>query len=210
MNYPFDIEQFLGVFNQYNNAIWPAQILFVALAIAVIALICCKFKYSSKIISVIMGLLWLWMGIVYHWTFFLAINPAAKIFTIGFVLQGLLFIYFGLFKDKLTFRFNRDLPSYLGMGMIVVSLLIYPIIGYIAGHQFPNNPTFGVPCPTTIFTLGVLLLSVKPLKRLAIIPIVWSAIGFMAAISFGIYEDSLLLLSGIIALIVIFFVKSKK
>ena len=33
MNIPFTIEQFLGVFEKYNIAVWPMQILLVVLAI---------------------------------------------------------------------------------------------------------------------------------------------------------------------------------
>ncbi|WP_414541485.1 DUF6064 family protein [Nostoc sp. CCY0012] len=30
---------------------------------------------------------------------------------------------------------------------------MYPLIGYALGRIFPTSPTFGVPCPTTIFTV---------------------------------------------------------
>ncbi|WP_394339066.1 DUF6064 family protein [Methanosarcina sp. UBA289] len=31
--------------------------------------------------------IWLWMGIVYHWSFFASINPVAHIFGVLFVLR---------------------------------------------------------------------------------------------------------------------------
>lgn len=34
MRLPFTIEQFYGVFRQYNEAVWPAQIVFGALWLA--------------------------------------------------------------------------------------------------------------------------------------------------------------------------------
>ncbi|WP_339379209.1 DUF6064 family protein [aff. Roholtiella sp. LEGE 12411] len=33
---------------------------------------------------------------------------------------------------------------------------IYPLIGYSLERTFPSLPTFGIPCPTTIFTFGLL------------------------------------------------------
>jgi hypothetical protein len=199
MNYPFAADQFIGVIAKYNNAVWPMQVVFYLFASTAIFLVFRQNSYSSKIISAILGSLWLWMGIAYHWTFFTEINPAARIFGAVFVLQGILFLYYGL-KNKLKFKFNKDVRDYIGLGLIALGVLIYPIAGYIIGHRFPDNPTFGLPCPTTMFTLGVLLLGSSHIKRLIVIPFIWSIIGFMAAIYFGIKEDVLLLLSGLVAL----------
>jgi uncharacterized protein DUF6064 len=46
------------------------------------------------------------------------------------------------------------------------------------GHRYPEMPMFGVtPCPVTIFTFGLLLLTVRPVPRsLFVIPFVWSAV----------------------------------
>jgi hypothetical protein len=149
------------------------------------------------------------MGIAYHLMFFTEINPAAKIFGAVFILQGILLLYYGLIKNKLEFRFNMGVRDYIGLGLITLGVLIYPIVGYIIGHRFPDNPTFGLPCPTTMFTLGVLLLGTGYIKRLIVIPFVWSIIGFMAAISFGIKEDVLLLLSGLVALTAVLLLQKK-
>ena len=61
---------------------------------------------------------------------------------------------------------------------------------------------FGVtPCPVTIFTFGMLLLTVRPVPRwLFVIPFIWSLIGGSAAILLQVPQDWLLLASGFIAL----------
>ena len=53
------------------------------------------------------------------------------------------------------------------------------------------GPMFGVaPCPTTIFTIGMLLLARgKWVARLSIIPILWSLVGLAASWQLGIPED---------------------
>jgi hypothetical protein len=76
--------------------------------------------------------------------------------------------------------------------------VIYPLLGYFLGHVYPSSPTFGLPCPTTIFTIGTLLLAGKTPRAVFIIPLLWSVIGFKAAISLGAEEDTFLLLSGAI------------
>jgi hypothetical protein len=60
---------------------------------------------------------------------------------------------------------------------------------------------FGVtPCPTTIFTFGVLLLSARPLPALLlVIPLAWAAIGGSAAVLLGVREDLTLTAAAAIA-----------
>jgi hypothetical protein len=79
-------------------------------------------------------------------------------------------------------------------------------LGYFLEHVYPQSPTFGLPCPTTIFTFGLLLLTDKNVPiAVLMIPFVWSLIGFTAAFSFGIWEDTGLLVAGLVgtALLVI-------
>ncbi|MCU0579417.1 MAG: DUF6064 family protein, partial [Desulfobacterota bacterium] len=58
--------------------------------------------------------------------------------------------------------------------------------------------TFGVPCPTTIFTFGILLFTSGRLpKTVLAIPFIWSIIGFTAALTLGILEDIGLLVAGL-------------
>jgi hypothetical protein len=85
----------------------------------------------------------------------------------------------------------------LGSIVILYGLLIYPILGHAIGHVYPGNPTFGAPCPTTIFTFGILLWSVGLPRYVLIIPTLWSIIGFFAAVSLGIREDIGLLVAGL-------------
>lgn len=84
------------------------------------------------------------------------------------------------------------------------ALVIYPALGYLLDHGYPAAPTFGVPCPTTIFTFGILLCTDSriPLYLLPI-PLAWSLIGFWAAISLGITEDFGLLAAGLIGSLLI-------
>jgi Family of unknown function (DUF6064) len=39
MPIPFTVDQFYGVFTQYNQALWPVQVFLVALALAAVALV---------------------------------------------------------------------------------------------------------------------------------------------------------------------------
>jgi hypothetical protein len=205
MNIPFTIDQFLAVFANYNQAIYPIQVLLNILAIASVYLSIKQSKFSNHIISFILSLLWLWTGLVYHIIFFSTINKAAYIFGSMYILQSAMFIIVGIFKKELMFSFRRNFYSCVALIFITYSIFIYPVIGYFLGHIYPYSPTFGAPCPITIFTFGLLLLTDKKTpKYLLIIPLLWSLIGLSAAINFKIGEDFGLVIAGILGVILIY------
>jgi len=196
----FTSGQFLEVFKTYNEAVFPMQIVFYLIGGIAIFMALKPNRMSDKTISIIISLMWLWMGIVYHIIFFSEINKAAYLFGTIFIIQGILFLIFGFFQNKFSFQFQKDKYGIAGIILIVFALIIYPVSGYFLGHFYPSSPTFGVPCPTTIFTFGFLLLNIKRCPpAVLIIPFGWSAIGFMAAFQFGILEDTGLIVAGIVA-----------
>jgi len=204
MKLPFTLEQFLDVFRQYNISIWPVQILLVILALVATYFSIFKKPYSDKIILFVLTFFWLWMGIAYHLIYFSPINKAAIIFGSLFIIQSLLFFYFGVIKDKLGFQFRLNKYGITGMALIMFSLIVYPLTGYWLGHIYPSSPTFGLPCPTTIFTFGILLFSSTRIPpAIIIIPFLWALIGFSAAFSLGIKEDTSLLVSGLLSIVLI-------
>jgi hypothetical protein len=207
VNIPFTVEQFLEVFKNYNLAIWPIQI--IAYVIGAIALILAvkKTGQSDRIISGILSVFWLWMGIVYHIMYFSPINKPAYVFGAIFIIQGILFAIVGGIRGRISFHLNSNIHSIVGGVFILYAMVVYPIIGYLLGHGYPNSPGFGVaPCPTTIFTFGLLLWTDKRfLKYLLIIPLIWSAIGFSAALKLGIREDIGLLVAGVVGTSMIIF-----
>src|SRR4029079_10799091 len=85
---------------------------------------------------------------------------------------------------------------------MLYALVGYPLIGYAIGHTYPAAPTFGVPCPTTIFTLGMLVWATPPRSRVVVvIPALWSVVALFAAIRFGMWEDFGLVVAAGVALV---------
>lgn len=203
MRIPFTPEQFLEVFRQYNEAVWPAQWLLYVAGIAAVVLAFRGSRRAGMAISAILAALWLWMGIVYHFTFFRPINPAAVIFGGAFIAQAALFVWIGVWRGRLAFRVQRGPTSLLAGMLVLYSLVFYPMLGRALGHVYPASPTFGLPCPTTILTLGLLLLTPGLPRILFVIPVLWAAVGTSAAVQLGMSEDFGLLVAGLVALIVL-------
>jgi hypothetical protein len=200
MQPPFTVDEFLRVFTAYNEAFWPAPLIFNALAIIVVVLAASRHLHAGRWIAGVLAALWAWMGVVYHWIHFAAINPAAYVFGALFVLEAILLFRGSVADLNPSFRPRRDLFGFAGAALVFYALVIYPILGYLSGHTYPEAPTFGLPCPTTIFTLGVLLWSDSRLPVwLVAIPLVWAVIGSFAAITLTITEDYGLLAAGVVA-----------
>lgn len=201
MNLPFTIDQFMEVFSTYNQAIWPTQIIAYLLGVTALFLASRPTAYSGRVISAILSCFWILNGAAYHLTYFSRINKAAFAFGALFILQGLLFFWAGVIRSNLSFRNRWDLSSLAGLLIIIYAMIIYPVLGYLLGHRFPSSPVFGVaPCPTTIFTFGMLLwLERKPSFRILLIPIIWAIVGCSAVIVLGVREDIGLMTSALLS-----------
>ena len=204
---PFTREAFLDVFSAYNDAVWPAQPIAYALgAVALVAAVRGGDGWQ-RIALAILGAMWMWTGLAYHWLFFAEINSAAIAFGIIFVLQGMMFTAIALApRLRLRFRWRADPRAIVGAILIGYAFLLYPLIDFVMG-SWPRMPAFGIsPCPVTLFTLGLLLLAApRPAIGFWVIPLVWSLIGGTAAFLLGIVQDWVLLLAGPAALLVAFF-----
>lgn len=205
MPIPFTIDEFLSVFEAYNSAIRPAQVVGYVLAAVALYLIIRKSKVSGLAMSLFLGLAWIWTGVIYHLVFFSTINQAAFLFGTLFILQGLLIAVFGGFRSDLKFIADEKAKVAAGLILIIYAMVLYPLLAYHSGHVYPRSPTFPfTPCPLTIFTFGVLLLAKSPVKwYLWITPFLWSLVGFTAALRLSMYEDFGLLISGVVGLILI-------
>jgi hypothetical protein len=110
----------------------------------------------------------------------------------------------GIAEGRLRFVVRSGPRAWIGAAIVVYSLVLYPLIGYAAGHRYPEMPTFGVPCPTTIFTVGLLMFAAAPFPRSVLaVPVLWSAIGSVAAFQLGVVQDYGLSVAGLIALAVL-------
>ena len=202
MTLPFTVEQFFAVFAAYNTAIWPAQIVAYVLALAALALSWRASRRNGRIVAGVLGGLWIWMGIVYHFLYFSPINPAAFVFGVFFVVQGLLFLYTGTLRGRMLFAFRPEPGPLVGAALIFYAMIAYPLVSAALGHPYPATPAFGVaPCPTTIFTFGLLLWAAAPMPRyLLVIPVLWAIVGTTAAIQLDVVADYGLGLAAVFAL----------
>ena len=204
MQLPFTTDQFHDVFRAYNESVWPAQLALLALALLALGCVAIPRRWSGAVVSAVFAALWLWMALAYHLAFFTAINPLAYAFAAVTGAGGLVFLWEGVVKRRLEFRLAADARGTAGTALVVFALVVYPAWSLYAGHRYPALPTFGLPCPTTIFTIGMLAFLRPPHPRSPLVaPLAWCLVGGQAAFLLGVPQDLGLLAAALVGVVLL-------
>jgi hypothetical protein len=128
--------------------------------------------------------------------------PIPFVFAILFIIQALIFILEGTIRNRISFQFNADLYGLTGALLLFYALFGYQALEYLLGRGYPEILSFGMfPCPTVIFSLGILLWTGKKFPPyILIFPIINALSGFIPAFMIGIIEDIGLIISGLLTL----------
>lgn len=199
MRLPFTADEFLSVFGMYNRAIWPAQVVVYLAAAGVIGWVLRRPSRNAGLaLTALLAFCWVLMGGGYHLGFFRAVSGVAIPAGVLFVATGLGFAWTAA-RGSLSFAWRRDVWAVLGVLLVLYAMIGYPLVGLAVGHHYPRSPVFGVaPCPTTIFTFGVLLLaSTRVPGWLLVVPAAWSVFAASAAVLLGVTEDLVLPVAGV-------------
>lgn len=198
MELPFSHAEFFEVFSAYNLALWPLAAALWLLSLAAFVQVL-RGRQNDRAVTALLAVHWGWAGLAYHWAYFASINPAALAFAIGFLAQALFFAM-SSWRGSLRYSRARAPRQWVGVVMVVYSLS-YPALAALTIGSYPAIPTFGVPCPTTLFTIGLLLMAPRIRMSLLVIPWLWAVIGGSAAVLFGVIPDFALI--GAAALILV-------
>ena len=199
---PFTAGEFFDVFVRYNRTFGFGAIVLTTLALLLVAAIVQERPARNRIATQGLALLWFWSGLGYHVMHFARINRVAWGFGAMFVAQAWWFLRSGQpgSVSRLQFGPPAGGRGWLGGAIMAYALFGYPLVALKVGHAWPQMPTFGVPCPVVIFTLGLLLWAEEPFpRRLLVVPLLWAGIGSLATLAFGVYEDAGLVVAAAIA-----------
>lgn len=196
MQLPFTKDQFFDLFAAYNGALWPALIALWIASVVLSLLLFSSRRPTGRWVSALLAAHWAWSGLAYHAVFFTRINPAAWIFAALFLVQAIFFVWVGIVQRRLSFVPTRNGWALLAWLLVAYSL-VYPALNAVQHLTMSRIPTFGVPCPTTIFTAGILMFAVPRSWPLAIIPVIWSLVGGSAAVLLDVRADYALPFAGI-------------
>ena len=172
----FSPRTYYRLFELYNPALWPLQIVALALGLAILVLIWRKPAWCGRIVAAMLAACWLFVAWAYLLERYDTINFAARYYALGFAVQAVLLLWTGVLRDRLHFDVS-NLAGKLGLAILLYALAIHPLIAPLAGRPWTQAEIFGLaPDPTAIATLGVLLAADRAHWHLLVIPLLWCMI----------------------------------
>ena len=117
------------LFELYNAAIWPLQILALTLGAAVFGLLLNGVAWRGRAIAAVLAACWLWVAWAYLLQRYDTINWASRYFAVGFAAQAMLMSWTGIVRDRLGFRSGRDAAGAAGRCIFLFALVVFPLIG---------------------------------------------------------------------------------
>jgi hypothetical protein len=196
---PFDAGSLFGAFAYYHMAFWPLPWLALASSAATLLLAARGFARAALLL---LAAGWIWVGAAWHIATFAGLNFAAPIYGALFILQGVLLAWAAT-SGQTSLRFRRRPRDWAGLGLAVTALAGYPLLDLLSGVAWPAVRLPGSdPCPTALFTLGVLLLAEgRSAAGLMMLPALWTLAAGATGWVIGIGHDQILPLGAVTALV---------
>jgi hypothetical protein len=174
----FSARAYYRLFELYNAAIWPAQVLAIVLGLAVLELARRGGVMSRRWTPAILAACWLWVGLAFHAARYATLNTAAPAFAWLFGLEAALLFGIGVAAGRMSFDRPAGAAGRVGLAIFLFALFVLPFASPVLGRGWRAAEIFGVaPDPTAIGTLGILLLArAKARWLLMIVPAAWCVV----------------------------------
>jgi len=173
----FSLQTYCRLFELYNAAIWPAQIVAFVLGLGSGLHLPHRgpgrHTWRGRATAAILAACWLWVAVVFHAHRYATLTWSARYYAWGFGLEAALLLWAGVLRGRLVFERR---PA--GLAIFLFALVVQPLIGVVLGRTWRQVEIFGVaPDPTAIATLGLLLLATGRVRwELMVVPLFWCAI----------------------------------
>lgn len=165
----FTPRTYYRLFELYNAAVWPGQIVAVAVGLW-LAWLC--LRGSGRLAALALAAVWLWVGVAFLALRYAPINPVAKYAAWAFGLEGALLAWAGW---RGSFDAPAGLARRVGTGLIIFAVVLEPLSGALLGRPISQLELFGLaPDPTAVATFGAFA-ALRPRRRwpLMIVPVLW-------------------------------------
>lgn len=202
-------DEFWRVMEAYSTGIRPAQIIFYIAAILIVGWLFLRpGRVQVLLAKLYLSIAFAWLGIVFDFT--LARDIAGDSY--GNYIVGSVFIIISvlfaidLFRHKMSF--SLPTAGWRRHTTLVLTLLVlcYPLFGIAFGHRFTSLIMPGTfPCPTVALGLLLLTMALPRADKVIYILLLICAIPFtpLYITRYGVYEDTILLATGIYSLVLL-------
>lgn len=181
---PFTAEVLDSLTGRYVAAIWPLPVVAPLLALAAFGLAVRPVRGGGRIVAALLAAAWAGVGIDFHLHTLSTIDFMATVYGAFFLVQAVLFAWTGVVRGAFAPGFRTDTAAWTGVALTAFAIAGYPLLALAIGRSWPSLPIVGVtPDPTAMFTLGLLLM-LRPVRlHLFAVPVLWSLVAGMMALS---------------------------
>jgi hypothetical protein len=174
----FSPRTYYRMIERHNEAVWPAQLLTMALGLGILGALRRPSAPQGRIVAGILAIMWIWVAWAFLLQRYATINWAITYIVPLFMLEALLLLWWGVIRGELSFAITSETGSRVGTVLFVLGLLVYPALAAIFGRPWKQAEVFGiVPDPTAISTAGLLFLTNSRYRwGLLPVPLLWCAI----------------------------------
>lgn len=188
--FPFDAEVLASSYRLYNSALWPAQAVALAVALAALWLCVSPGRHGARLLGGVLAAAWLWCGAVFFLGHMASLDFLAPVYGWAFVAEAALLLWLLVWRPA-AFRVGSDLPGMVPYGLAVLAVFGLPLLSGLGEAGFAAARIIGLaPGPTVVFTLALLpLWQGRGIWLLLPIPLLWSGVAAVTGWALGVVES---------------------
>lgn len=171
----FSARTYYRLFERHNAALWPGHLVTLLAGVALVWLLLLRpGPRTARITGGVLATGWLVVAVAYFWVRYSTIHTGGKWFAAAFGAQALALAWCGIVRPRLELESKPTVRRRAGLGLILFSVLLYPLVGQMLGRPWSQSEVFGLtPDPTVLATLGLLLAANRARWWLWIVPVGW-------------------------------------
>jgi hypothetical protein len=187
----------------YNEATLPIQAVMIIIAAFLTYRVFAKPGAKTDVwMKAFLSFAFAWNGVVFF--LFFARNPISTFTGVPlFIVVAVLFAM-DIFTKKTQFRLPDAKWRKVLTVLWILLVFLYPLIGWTLGHAYPKTCTPMMPCPLTVFALGLVAAAPKVDKKVFAFLLPWALLSLPKCLgALDCYEDCILFAAGVYGLIVL-------
>ena len=152
----FSDEVYRAVLAQYNRDTAVVVVLLVIAGVVLLAALARGARLPAAPVYSVLAAAWLWLGTVFHASYFATVNLAAQWLAVGALLQGVLLLQFA-FAGGRSARVGGVSCVRAGLAWVAIALLFGPVAA-LAGTSWDASGYFATAPHTLGYATGAVLI----------------------------------------------------
>jgi hypothetical protein len=203
-------DEFWRVMQGYGAGIMPLQFIFYATAVVLVAWLALgSGRLQTLLTKGFLTVAFAWNGIVFYLVLGRGMAGGGSgnyVFALVFIIVSVLFAL-DMFRGRMHFKIPPVGWRKYATLILLVLVFSYPLLGIVFGHSSESLIMPGTfPCPTTALALLLLATALPEVDKVIYVLLLICAIPFTPFFQiarYGVYEDSILFVSGIYAFVLL-------